>query len=233
MSTNTSPSTRSSWTTATRRTRCRARCASTSRASRCLSTAAFKGATRRDAVARRAARAGVGAGAHGALEEEEFLEFVALVDVEASGSLDFGQFMALMKEVDAARGCDKAGVRWREARPPAPLVLRVLCPTATPGPGGAAARCRANRLADRERELREQLDYDEQGAVTLLVDMLRSGIEMAKENALATLLEFALHDKCADLLMRARSSRSCCSSATRGTRWRSWRRRCSTRSEPA
>ena len=55
----------------------------------------------------------------------------------------------------------------------------------------------------RQRELREQLEYDDNGSVTLLVDMLRSSIEMAKENALATLLELVLHDKCADLVMRA------------------------------
>ena len=53
------------------------------------------------------------------------------------------------------------------------------------------------RLADLvdEGELREQLEYAENGSVTLLVDMLRSSIEMAKENALAALLDFSLHDK--------------------------------------
>ena len=141
------------------------------------------------------------------VEDEQLTEMMAEVDADASGEVDFGEFLAMMHDLRSSNAAgsklgalvNRAGVEgvlrrgfsglkhmFRKPQKPDPEKIVM---------GAKRSLHRARRLADRERELREQLEYAENGSVTLLVDMLRSSIEMAKENALAALLDFSLHDK--------------------------------------
>ena len=139
------------------------------------------------------------------ISDEQLTEMMAEVDADASGEVDFGEFLALMHDMQnnantklgllvqraglvGALGRGISAIKHLVKRKPLPDPEKIVM-------SAKRSLHRARRLADRERELREQLEYSENGAVTLLVDMLRSSIEMAKENSLAALLDLSLHDK--------------------------------------